>query len=116
MTDHETIHFVGRIILRGSVRLFHAIRRTARISFVMTFRVPQPAISQQIVEQLKEELNRLIDREKVIPEEILAELIKCLSHCGLLDGAPDDVDLSLPQIRAPLQQRRTGPGGSLSAR
>jgi len=34
----------------------------------------------------------LIDQERVIPEEILAELIKCLSHCGLLDGAPNDVD------------------------
>ncbi|KAH0950776.1 hypothetical protein HN011_006322 [Eciton burchellii] len=36
----------------------------------------QPAISQPIVKQLKEQIHQLIDQERVIPEEILAELIK----------------------------------------
>jgi len=44
------------------------------------------------VKQLKEQINQLIDQERIIPEEILAELTKCLSHCALLNGAPDNVD------------------------
>lgn len=39
----------------------------------------QPQISQYIVKQLERQINQLIDREKIIPEQKMAELKKCLS-------------------------------------
>lgn len=42
-------------------------------------RFTQPQISEYIVEQLKRQINQLIDCERVIPEQKMAELEKCLS-------------------------------------
>lgn len=70
-------------------------------------RFTQPQISQYIVKQLKTQINQLIDRERVIPEQKMAELKKCLSYsiandCG--KKSDDIIPAFFLQIRAPLQQ------------
>lgn len=59
----------------------------------------QPRISQTIVDHLKTQMRELIDRERIIPEQMLAELRKCLSISANGDKHAPPVITLLPACR-----------------